>query len=337
MHRSLDYPTEEALERITDASHAGAAPTAPNTYACEVPTTAVLGPGGVGGFVAAALARAHQDVTVISRESTARRIAADGISVHSVFLGDFVGRPHAVETLAEPADVLIVAPKATSLADALQRVNSECRLVVPLLNGLDHMATLRARFGAKHVVAGTIRIESDRPAPGRIMQTSPTVRIELASDRPELGPQLDELVGLLDRAGIPASVGRSEAQVLWSKFVRLNALACTTSASDQPIGFIRTDPVWRPILLACIEETAAVANADGAEIDPRATLSELEIAHPELGSSLGRDIAAGREPELDPIAGSVIRAAERHGIDCPTTQRLSGLIADRISADAQRR
>src|SRR5205085_4435753 len=114
------------------------------------------------------------------------------------------------------------------------------------------------------------------------------------------------------RAEIPVQIGRSEAQILWTKLVRLNALACTTSASDRLLGFIRTDPQWRAALEACIREATAVANAEGAELDPATPLGELEDAHPELGSSMQRDIAAGREPELDAIPGAVVRAAQRH-------------------------
>jgi ketopantoate reductase len=42
-----------------------------------------------------------------------------------------------------------------------------------------------------------------------------------------------------------------------------------------------------------------------------------------------RDIAAGRTPELDAIPGSVLRAAARHGIQCPTIGRLVAMIATR--------
>jgi 2-dehydropantoate 2-reductase len=135
---------------------------------------------------------------------------------------------------------------------------------------------------------------------------------------------------------VPALVGPSEARILWSKLVRLTALACTTSASDQPIGFIRTDPEWRRALEGCVQEAAAVANADGARLDPAVPLGELEAAHAELGSSMRRDIAAGREPELDAIAGSVLRAGRRHGIDCPTIERLSGEIAARAGIASPR-
>jgi 2-dehydropantoate 2-reductase len=288
---------------------------------------AVLGPGGVGGFLAAALAHAGEDVTVVGREPTVERIGDGGIRLTSALLGEFTARPAATAELSDDADVLFVAAKATGLDAALSRIRSEPALVVPLLNGLDHMQRLRERFAT--VAAGTIRIESDRREPGVIVQTSPGVRVELASDDPGMRPSLERLAGSLEAAGVPALVGPGEAQILWSKLVRLTALACTTSASDQPIGFIRTDPEWRRTLEACVQEAAAVANADGAELDPAGPLGELEAAHAELGSSMRRDIAAGREPELDAIAGSVLRAGRRHGIDCPTIERLSAEIAAR--------
>jgi 2-dehydropantoate 2-reductase len=136
----------------------------------------------------------------------------------------------------------------------------------------------------------------------------------------------------LERAEVPARIGDSEAQVLWAKLVRLNALALTTSAYDEPVGVIRT--THRGVLEACIQEGTAVANADGARIDPSSPLTELDDAHAALGSSMQRDIAAGREPELDAIAGSVLRAAARHGLACPTIERLAAQVAERAARRA---
>ena len=295
----------------------------------RVDRVTILGPGGVGGFLAAALARAGRDVLVVAHESTAELIERDGIEVQSTRLGEFTARPRAAAALREPAEVLIVAVKATTLGTALERIEAEPELVVPLLNGLDHMQVMRERFGAGHVAAGTIRIEADRPEPGRIVQTSPFLQVDLASDEPGLRPRLEQLAETLEHAEVPAAIGPSEAQILWSKLVRLNALACTTSAADRPVGFIRSDPEWRRALVGCIDEGAAVARADDADVDPAKPLAELEDAHAELGSSMQRDIAAGREPELDAIPGAVLRAGRRHGIECPTIARLTLEIARR--------
>ncbi len=291
---------------------------------------AVLGPGGVGGFVAAALTRAGEEVVVVAHAETAEVIAKRGLEVSSVALGaDFTARPAACAQLSRAPDVLLVATKASGLTPALERIRAEPGLVVPLLNGLEHMATLRSRFGAERVAAGVIRIESDRPEPGRIVQSSPSVRVDVATEQPELREPLASLAAALESAAIPVRVGDSEVQVLWSKLTRLNALSLTTSASDRPIGFVRSDPRWRSALEGAVNETVAVANADGASLRASDTLAELESAHAELGSSMRRDLAAGREPELDALAGAVLRAAARHGLRCPTVAWLAERVAAR--------
>ncbi len=291
---------------------------------------AVLGPGGVGGFVAAALARAGEDVTVVAREQTAAAIAELGITVESVRLGSFTARPAASPALRAQVTFLIVATKATTLAEALDRIQAQPRLVVPVLNGLDHMTALRERFGPHRVAAGTIRIEADRPETGRVVQTSPTFRVELASDDPHLQPLVARLAETLERAEVPVEVGPSEAQVLWSKLVRLCPLALMTSASERPIGAIRADPELHRRLQAAVAEAALVANADGARVDPEQTLAELEAAHPALSSSMQRDLAAGRPPELA-IPRSVLRAAAAHGVRCPTIEDLTAQVEDRAA------
>jgi 2-dehydropantoate 2-reductase len=296
-----------------------------------VSTIAVLGAGGVGGFLAAALARAGTDVTVIARDPTASQLAATGFSVRSVVLGDFAARPRVGAQLTTEVDALLVATKATGLTEALTRIKTQPRLVVPLLNGLDHLELLRERFGAERVVAGVIRIEADRPSPGVIVQTSPSCRIDLASEHAALQPELQRLAATLQAAGIPARIETDERRVMWSKLVRLCPLALTTSASDRPIGFVRSDPRWRSALENAIAETARVANAEGAALNAAETLAELDSVHAELGSSMQRDIAAGRATELDAIAGAVLRAGARHGLACPTVRWLSDRVAARAA------
>jgi 2-dehydropantoate 2-reductase len=78
-----------------------------------------------------------------------------------------------------------------------------------------------------------------------------------------------------------------------------------------------------------------VAQSEGADVSTDYVMGELDDVHATLGSSMQRDIAAGREPELDAIAGSVLRAAARHGIECPTIERLMHEVAQRIPAPAR--
>jgi 2-dehydropantoate 2-reductase len=294
---------------------------------------AILGPGGVGGLLAGLLERAGTAVVVVAREQTAQTISERGLRVNSVSFGEFVAHPRVVARLEESVDVLIVATKASGLKSSLERVVAQPKLVLPLLNGLDHIAVLRERFGADAVLAGTIRVEADRPEPGVVVHTSQFLLVDMASHDPAARAGMESLERALTGAGVPVRVQQSEAQVMWSKLVRLNALACTTSAFDKLLGEIRSTPELRAALVGAIEEGCAVGRAEGAEdVDPAIALGELELAHDTLGSSMQRDIAAGRPPELDAIPGSVLRAAARHGIQCPTIERLVVLIAERAGS-----
>ena len=108
---------------------------------------AVLGAGGVGAFVGAALARTGRDVLLLMRDESLARYGGV-VHVESALLGDFDAEVPAAATLDRPVDVLWVTTKATQLQDALERIPDGAAadaIVVPLLNGLDHVELLRRR------------------------------------------------------------------------------------------------------------------------------------------------------------------------------------------------
>jgi 2-dehydropantoate 2-reductase len=294
---------------------------------------AILGVGGVGGFLAGALADAGADVLVVAREETSAAIATRGLHVESRRLGGLHARPAVAAALTEAVDVLVVATKRAGLQNALERVRSEPAIVLPLLNGLDHMPVLRTRFGSR-AVAGSIRIEAYRTAPTRVVQTSEFLRVDMASADAAMTRPMHELAVVLERGRIPARILDSEAKVMWGKLVRLNALALTTSTYDLPIGPIRVAPELRGELVSCVSEGAAVARAEGVDLRAEVVMGEIDAAHATLGTSMQRDIAAGVEPELDAIAGSVLRTAARHGLGCPTIERLAARVAERAGTRA---
>ena len=110
---------------------------------------------------------------------------------------------------------------------------------------------------------------------------------------------------------------------------------------DQRVGLtlgeILGDPAWRTRLEAALGEGVVVAAAEGATISPAKVMKQFREDHPTLGSSMARDIAAGREPELDAIAGAVLRAADRHGIAVPAIEGLATEVARRAGVPPPRR
>lgn len=293
---------------------------------------AVLGPGAVGGLLASLLWRAGAKVTCITNEDSAKTMAKNGLDVESVMFGAFNARPKALTKLEEQPDLLFVTVKAPMLRDAMKRAEPAIvgnAIVVPLLNGIEHMEILRANYG-RRVVAGNISVEAVRREQGQITHKSPFIHLELASDAGITRHELEAVVEFLRSAGIDAVLLDGEAVVLWSKFVRLNAIACTTAASGRLLGFIRSDQQWRKELEGCVREAVEVASAYGFKTDASTVMAQIDKLPSDLGSSLQRDIDAGKEPELDALPGAIVRAGAKKGITCPTIKKMMDSIIGRM-------
>jgi len=219
--------------------------------------------------------------------------------------------------------VLWIATKTYQLQTALEVVRTSPGCVVPLLNGVDHVAVLRARFGSERVVPGTIAVEAERIAPGRFIQRSPFVRFNLAgSGEPLLGGIVARLGGL----GFACKFIPNEQTLLWGKLCFLGPIALATSASGMTVGEILADTAWKSKLSSAIREACAVANASGAEVDADQIQALVESSPPGMRSSMQKDVAAGRQLELDAIGGPIVRGGERHGIGVSTTAELMAAI-----------
>ena len=280
---------------------------------------AILGGGGVGGLVGGVLARAGHPVSLLVRPGRSEQYP-ERLSVQSRSLGSFEAPVRVAERLDEPSDVLWVTVKATTLEAALDVVPPEelgdC-VVVPLLNGVDHVGLLRGRYGAERVLPGTIRVEAERVAPGQIRHLSAFADVQVA---PGSEPRARALCEELRGAGLGCEVRDDEVTMLWSKLCFLAPFALATTARGGALGVVRSDPRWWARLRACVEEACAVGISGGAEVAPEPILAVLGGLPEGFRSSMQKDVAAGRQPELDAIAGPILRGGEEHGIEVPATR-----------------
>jgi 2-dehydropantoate 2-reductase len=288
----------------------------------QKPTVAVLGPGGIGGLLAGLLSRAGHRVICLAGDDTSTALRTSGIRVRSGLYGDFTAEVEADTELRTQVDACLVAVKHTALEAALDRVPPAAlgdALLVPFLNGVEHPATLRARYGEEAVAPAVIRTESTRVAPGEIVHGSPLAEIDLTGDK-VAKDRLNVLAAALDAAGPTTRVLPDETAALWAKMVFLAPLALLTTRYALPLGEIRTR--HREELTALVEETAATSRASGAPTDPAQALARYDAFPPQTKSSMQRDAEAGRPLELDAIGGALLRAADAHGVPVPVAARL---------------
>jgi 2-dehydropantoate 2-reductase len=279
---------------------------------------AVLGAGGIGGLIGACLARSGDPVTLIVRRESLSQYPKQ-LRLDSPFGNVVVD----VSTAAEvpPVDVLWITVKATQLEPSLAAITNPAavKAIVPLLNGVDHLPLLRAKYGNEKIIAATIAVESERVAPGHIVHRSPFARLNISSAGRAL---LEGTVAQLQRTGFECLFIDHEPTLMWSKLVFLAAFALSTTAADKTTGEILADPKWRDLGFSVIREASAVANAEGAKIDAEAVIAGVLKMPGNMRSSMQKDVEQGKTPELDAIAGPIIRGAKRHGIEVPATTKL---------------
>jgi 2-dehydropantoate 2-reductase len=292
---------------------------------------AILGAGGVGGLIGACLAHSGASVTLVVRRETLAQYPKQ-INLESPF-GNFTAGV-AVAAEVPPVDALWITVKATQLEPALAALNNPdaVRAIVPLLNGIDHIPLLRARYGGDRVIPATIAVETERVSPGHIVHRSPFARLNVLSSGRAL---LESTVDQLQKIGFACRFIDDEPTLMWSKLVFLAPFALSTTAANKTTGEVIADPTWKSQLEACVREACAVAVAEGAKVDPEAILAGMLAMPANMRSSMQKDVEQHKTPELEAIAGPILRGARRHGIEVPATKKLVAAVEQRAGAESR--
>ena len=288
---------------------------------------AIFGTGGVGGYFGGRLANAGQDVTFIARGRHLASITESGLRVDSIG-GDFVVEnakaTDSPQSIGE-VDVVIVATKAWQLPEAIDQMKplvGERTMVLPLLNGIEHIDLLLDAFG-EHVLGGWCRISSFVAEPGHITHVAiDTPHIAFGELNTEKSGRVNELFDIFSSFdGISVDVADDVQSAMWGKFIFI----CTTSGvgavTRQPVNIYRAIPESRIMLDATISETAEVGRAKGVAIpnDIIDNVMKRIDALPEgMVASMQKDIMEGRPSELDAQTGAVVRMGRSLGVATPT-------------------
>ena len=289
---------------------------------------AIIGGGGVGGLIGACLAHAGASVTLVVRPETLPQYPKQ-LRLESPF-GNFTVDV-AVAAEVPPADVLWITVKATQFESALAALKNPdaVRGIVPLLNGIDHIAMLREKCGADRVIPATIAVETERVSPGHIVHRSPFARLNvLSAGRALLADTLDQLQTM----GFACRFIDDEPTLMWGKLVFLAPFALCTTAADKTVGEVMADPEWRNLGVSCVREACAVGAAEGARVNAEAVLAGVQGMPGGMRSSMQKDVEQHKAPELDAIAGPILRGAQRHGIEVPATKKLVAAVERRVRA-----
>jgi 2-dehydropantoate 2-reductase len=292
----------------------------------------VVGAGAIGGWVAAKLASAGN--RVMARDSRGRvphiELIEGGAAV-TVELSEFEG----------PADLLIVAVKATSLgaaADTCRPLIGPKTVIVPMLNGvpwwfiegqnlqsIDPDGRIAAALTLAQIVGCVVHASCSRTA-DRTVTVKHADRIIIGEPNGESSARLAKLTALFDHAGLRPDPTGNVRRAIWYKLwgnATINPLSALTRATCDRI---LADPECRAWMLEGMKELAAIGAAIGCPISESG--EERMAVTARLGAfktSMLQDVEAGRPIELEALLGAPREIATAKEIRTPALDRLHGV------------
>jgi len=293
---------------------------------------AVVGAGGVGGYFGGMLARRGAEVWFLARGRHLAAMRDKGLTVEASD-GAFVIPPTRISGSPDeigPVDVVLFCVKSYDTEGAariLPPLLTGESLVVSLQNGIDNEGKIARIIPAGTVLGGVSYIFATIAAPGKIVETGgregPRKIIfgPLSSIAPAVEEKSHALVRLFHDAGMDAEYTADIATAIWKKFILITGLAGLTALTRLSLGEILAVDETRALLLDALEETAAVARAEGVNIGPGFAEEIIErLANAESGtrSSLHYDLTHGKPLEIEALSGTVVRLGTRQGVPTPT-------------------
>ncbi|MPS26027.1 MAG: 2-dehydropantoate 2-reductase [Alcaligenaceae bacterium] len=313
----------------------------------------IFGAGAVGGHMAAHLARAGVDVSVVARGDHLAAIRRDGLRFIGLD-GEFTVRVAASDHPADlgPQDLVISTLKAHGLPPAASSMRALLGAGTPVvfavngipwwylatLNGgspasrLDPEGTLAREVGLARALGCVIRSPNEVVAPGVVRSNSRTSSFLVGEPDGALSPRLEQAVALL-RRGLPgAAPTRDIGREVWGKLLLNVPSSLLSSLTHSPSSALFADAATRELYARLARETCAVAARHGAamafDLDGQMAATGSNLHPP----SMLQDLLAGRPLELDAQLFAVQDLARSAGVDTPMLDVMLALLAHRARA-----
>lgn len=206
--------------------------------------------------------------------------------------------------------------------------------VLSLQNGVENEAVLSKLLGVNRVVGGlAVRIGAHIVSPG-FVEAQGLCQIVLgawpnAVVNEGLQGIVKRLADTFNASGIPTRATVDIRHELWKKLLVNNGVNPLSALTRKDTGFLTKQPHYRQVVYAAMQEVAAVASADDVVLSQSDVdeMFKLICEFDPIKTSMLVDLEKGRPLELDAISGSVLRRAERLGIDTPVTALIHSLLS----------
>jgi 2-dehydropantoate 2-reductase len=282
----------------------------------------VVGAGALGSYYGGMLQKGGADVTFLVRPRRAAQLAERGLTIKAP--GNSFTVPIKVVqagAVGGPYEVALLACKAYDLGSAIDDFAPALApdgAVLPVLNGINHIAVLTERFGADRVLGGAVMLlvtvtpNGDILVPGH--GTGQTSFGELSGER---SARCVAIQAALAAGGIQSTVSDDIVATLWAKFCAIATASAISTLLRARAGDIAAAPTAAEFVAAAYDECARVITAEGYP-PPAWIKAAIGGMYSQTGSDYGpstlHDMENGRPTESDHIIGDLVRRADRLGV-----------------------
>ncbi len=274
----------------------------------------VVGAGAIGGYFGGRLVQANRDVTFLVRERRAAQLRETGLVIRSP-AGDLhvPGPPVMLASeLRRPYDLVLLSCKAYDLEDAIESFAPAVgpgTTILPLLNGMKHLDTLDARFGAGAVLGGLCLISTTLDPEGRILHLNNMHGLRFGERDGRRSQRSEAIAAQIEGARFDGRASEQILQAMWEKWAFIAAAAGITCLMRAAIGDIQAAG-GAEAAAQIYEECARIATENGFAPSERSRQISLESqisAGSLLTASMLRDIESHGRTEVDQILGDLLR------------------------------
>ncbi|MBP2334747.1 2-dehydropantoate 2-reductase [Saccharothrix coeruleofusca] len=299
------------------------------------PRVAVVGVGGVGGYLGGLLAAAGHDVRFLARGDVLAALRRDGLRVTNGSTGWSVPPVRASDDPRDLGEVDFVllcvkTPQLPAAVDALGPVIGPGTVVVTVQNGVEAPDRVAAAIGRERVLPGVVRVVATAVGPGQVRHVGGPAVLGFAEWDGGGSERVARLRSALRDAGVTATEPDDIWAELWLKFLLVAPIGSLGAATGATVGELRSRPGTRQLLVAGMREVFETGVALGIALPDDAVTTAtalMDRQHPDVTTSLQQDIVAGRPSELDSWAGAVVRLAGRAGRSAPVHETLHELLS----------
>ena len=308
----------------------------------DSPTFAIMGSGGMGGYIGAKLSQAGYRVSFIARGAHLEAMQNNGLKIEGPDETFVIDPNQATSDPRDigPVDFVIFCVKLWDTEAA----GEQCRdlvgpntAVLSMQNGVDAEPILSGILGSQHVMGATSEIGANIIEPGFVRRFTPFAIIRFGEFDQIRSARSIQFSDAITAAGLGAEHVDSISLTIWDKFLWLVGASALNCVTRQPFGPVREDPDTRALLRQIMEEVMSVANAKGIPLTNENIETRLDYIDSLPGQakvSMALDLERGNRLELPWLSGTAIRMGRELNVPTPANNVIYAALKPYIMGSA---